>query len=69
MLLNRDIYVRPLLSVTKRQLVEYLHVNNYTWYEDESNLSRKYKRNKVRLDVIPLLSEICGNEQALYRYM
>ena len=49
------------------------HVHSATYYvgytiavtQDSSNSNRKYKRNKVRLDVIPLLNEVAGGQEAL----
>jgi len=40
--------IRPLLAVTKRELVGFLNDRGLEWREDESNQSAKYKRNKVR---------------------
>ncbi len=40
--------VRPLFNIRKQQLVEYLVADNIKWFEDESNLSDKYRRNVIR---------------------
>jgi tRNA(Ile)-lysidine synthetase-like protein len=47
-----------------------INVNDITWFEDESNQSRKYKRNAVRLDIIPLLERHAGvgNKDALKKH-
>lgn len=42
-----------------------MNINNYSWYEDQSNQSKKYKRNEVRLDLIPLMSKLAGGKDAL----
>ena len=47
--------IRPLLEVTRVQLVTYLHARRLEWTEDETNLSRLMLRNRVRLDLLPLL--------------
>ena len=39
---------RPLFNIPKRQLVEYLVKKDVKWFEDESNLSDKYRRNVIR---------------------
>lgn len=40
--------VRPLFNITKQELVDYLVQNNIHWFEDASNKSDKYERNRVR---------------------
>lgn len=62
-------YFKPMLSSSKASLVDYLTANNYTWHEDASNQLNIYKRNKVRLDLIPLLEELAGSKDALERRM
>ena len=48
-------FIRPLLPFSKDQLQQYLQERGLDWREDSSNQLRKYKRNEVRLDVIPAL--------------
>jgi tRNA(Ile)-lysidine synthase len=40
--------LRPLLELTKQQLIDYAHENSIVWNEDETNSNKKYLRNKVR---------------------
>ena len=40
--------IRPLLKVSKSQLLEYLDSNNYKYFIDSSNFSDKYERNRFR---------------------
>jgi tRNA(Ile)-lysidine synthase len=47
--------IRPMLSVTRRQVEEYLTALGQTWREDESNLDRRFLRNRVRHELLPLL--------------
>lgn len=42
------LFLRPLLDFTKDQLQEYLIAKKITWWNDSSNESHKYTRNKVR---------------------
>ena len=51
-------FVRPLLNCSKIELQEYLKSNQLTWMEDKSNQSPDYLRNRVRLELIPLLDEL-----------
>lgn len=41
--------IRPLFNIHKQELVDYLIANNIKWFEDESNASSKYQRNRIRL--------------------
>jgi hypothetical protein len=55
------IFFKPLLQLTKQQLTDYLMVRGLQWREDRSNQdSEQYKRNKVRLQLVPLMSELAG---------
>ena len=55
------IFFKPLLQLTKQQLIDYLMVRSLQWREDRSNQdSEQYKRNKVRLQLVPLMSELAG---------
>lgn len=49
------LYVRPLLSISKADILHYLHENNLAYCTDASNDSLDYLRNRVRLTVIPAL--------------
>jgi tRNA(Ile)-lysidine synthase len=53
-------FVRPLLEVRKRDIEEYLVALGQPWMEDASNSEPKYKRNRVRLQLMPLLEELTG---------
>lgn len=58
-------FLKPLLFMKKSQIKEYMDINQFEWREDSSNLSRKYKRNEIRLDLIPLMEKLAGGETAL----
>ena len=49
--------VRPLLELTRDQIVDSLKAEGATWREDETNLDRAFARNRIRHDVLPLLRE------------
>lgn len=51
---NRGL-VRPLLAVGKGVVLAWLDQEKLPYREDLSNLSRNYLRNRVRLDLVPLL--------------
>jgi len=50
--------VRPLLRITKKELLAYCQRNGVPYATDSSNFSRKYVRNTVRLDVLPALRKM-----------
>lgn len=50
--------IRPLLHKTRKELEAYCLENELKPREDSSNQSRKYSRNLLRLDVMPLLSKV-----------
>lgn len=50
--------IRPLLNMNKSEILAYAAFHQIPFRNDESNNSSKYARNKMRLDVIPLLSQI-----------
>ncbi|MBF8149962.1 tRNA lysidine(34) synthetase TilS [Winogradskyella sp. F6397] len=49
---------RPLLPFSRVQIEAYAKDKNIRWREDASNASRKYLRNKLRHEVVPILKEI-----------
>jgi len=49
--------VRPLLEIEGQDLEEYLQEQGGGYVLDESNLDRRFLRNRIRLDLIPLLAE------------
>lgn len=50
-------FLRPLLSWTRGEIVEYAVKNNLSWREDQTNKETDATRNKLRLDVLPKLEE------------
>jgi tRNA(Ile)-lysidine synthase len=59
-MLNDNI-ARPLLPFSRETIEVYAKQNHITWREDGSNSSRKYLRNKLRHEVVPILKEINPN--------
>ena len=57
----RNNIARPLLCVTREEILSYLNQMNQDYVTDSTNLEREATRNKVRLDVLPLLAEINPN--------
>jgi tRNA(Ile)-lysidine synthase len=51
----RDFYIRPILSIEKSQILNFLDEHNLQYRTDITNFDTKYKRNKVRLELIETL--------------
>lgn len=59
---RRRSLIRPLISITREQVAEYVKINNLKIVEDLSNQSSEFLRNVVRNEVIPFLdSKFEGN--------
>jgi tRNA(Ile)-lysidine synthase len=44
--------LRPLLNVSKYQLIDYLNLHGQSWVEDSSNLDMRYSRNRIRKQLL-----------------
>ncbi len=49
--------IRPLIDVTRSEIDKYLNNNSIESIQDSSNLKEKYKRNRVRISLLPRLKE------------
>lgn len=49
--------VRPLLSLTKNDIIAYARRHKITWREDSTNRDERYLRNYVRHTLVPLLDQ------------
>ena len=56
----RGRYIRPLLQTPRWEIEAYLEENGIAHIEDETNTSRAYARNRLRLDLWPALEELHG---------
>lgn len=54
---TREGLVRPLLRVDRGQVESWLSARGISWQNDETNLSRDFLRNRIRLDLLPLLRD------------
>ncbi|WP_457748785.1 tRNA lysidine(34) synthetase TilS [Sulfurimonas sp.] len=61
---------RPLLHVSKQELLEYLHKNSITYFEDTSNFDEKYTRNTFRHNYAqPLLEKYLRGIKKSFEYI
>ena len=49
---------RPLIGRTRREVLDYLKEIDQPYRTDPTNLTGKYARNRVRLEVLPVLEEL-----------
>ncbi len=48
-------FIRPLIDITRDEIHTYLKQKDISFMMDSSNLEKRYLRNKLRLELIPLL--------------
>lgn len=53
-----DKILRPLLIFSREEIFSFAQKEKIEWREDESNLTLKYHRNKIRHQVVPVLKEL-----------
>ena len=70
----RGLYIRPLLGVTREEILDYLRQRGLEYVEDSSNRDSTYRRNRLRQEVLPVLRELnpafsaaCGRTARLLR--
>lgn len=49
--------IRPLLAITRREILEYLKINKLKYRIDKTNLESNFLRNKIRNKLIPHLKK------------
>lgn len=59
--------IRPFLKFSRKDIKSYAEEHKISWREDSSNSSKKYIRNRIRLDLVPLLEEL--NPQFLQGFL
>lgn len=53
--------VRPLLKFSRSAILNFAEANEISWREDQSNSEKKYLRNKIRHEILPVLKQINPN--------
>jgi len=54
---RRGKIIRPLLAVTRTDVIDYLKEKNIVWREDSTNSDTQFLRNRIRHQLVPLLNE------------
>jgi len=52
---REGIYIRPLLELSRRDILEFLRARDLPFLEDSSNSEDQFLRNRIRHQLIPLL--------------
>ena len=60
--------IRPLLCVNKDEIYNYVKKNNYIYFEDKTNLSDDYLRNRIRHHITPLLKKEANIDEKIMEY-
>jgi tRNA(Ile)-lysidine synthase len=53
--IRQNCFIRPLIDITRDEIHSYLKENDESFIMDSSNLETRYLRNKIRLELLPLL--------------
>lgn len=53
-------FARPLLCVRRDEIIEYLTKRKLSWQTDRTNVDFKYRRNFIRLALLPALQQKCN---------
>jgi tRNA(Ile)-lysidine synthase len=53
--------IRPLLSISRAEILRYCQQHQLSYREDASNLDRRFLRNRIRHDLLPVLEQYNPN--------
>ncbi|TEU19809.1 MAG: tRNA lysidine(34) synthetase TilS [Gammaproteobacteria bacterium] len=59
--LGKGTHYRPMLNIKKSEIIDYAKNNHLSWVEDDSNTNTNFRRNFLRLDIIPKLETVYKN--------
>ena len=67
--ISEEIFVRPFLDVTKKEILDYIDENRLEYVDDETNSDTNYNRNFVRNELMPrILSRWPNAESAIVNF-
>jgi tRNA(Ile)-lysidine synthase len=61
---SRGRFLRPLLHLSRGDVIAYLREKNILWREDSTNKDARFFRNKIRLQLVPALNEMFPSSEA-----
>lgn len=50
--------IRPLLTIRKKELIQYLKEEGQNWRVDETNFEGRFLRSRIRLEILPVLENV-----------
>jgi tRNA(Ile)-lysidine synthase len=56
--MREQIIARPLLRTTREEILDYLEQEGLSYRQDSTNLTGRYRRNRVRRDLLPVMEDI-----------
>lgn len=59
---QEGIYIRPILSVSREEITEYLAKRELPWLEDHTNAELNFTRNRIRHELLPLWSDLVDRD-------
>ncbi len=54
---KRDFYIRPLLQISRKEIESYAAEHHLTYRTDSTNADTRYKRNRIRHVLLPMLQQ------------
>ena len=60
----RENIIRPLLNTRRSEIEAALRGRQITWRTDETNHQTEYTRNRIRLEILPLLAQGVNGQAA-----
>ncbi|MGM0640596.1 MAG: tRNA lysidine(34) synthetase TilS [Thermotogota bacterium] len=64
-----EMLTRPMLTVTLKELINYVTINNVKYKTDKTNFDVKYSRNRIRNNILPELKKVNENfEKNIFRF-
>jgi len=59
--LGKGTHYRPMLNIEKSEIIKYAEDHHLSWVEDDSNADTNFRRNFLRLEIIPKLETVYKN--------
>ena len=59
--LGKGLHYRPMLSISKADIIDYADEHKLNWIEDDSNKNLHFRRNYLRLEILPKLKQHYSN--------